>query len=117
MPTVLLAPTRSHAATPKPDGLRGALAALGDAMRRHRRTIQALQWAVEGLAKAGTLAIIGVYPPTMRSFPIGQAMNKEASAAKIQAVAWTVLWVNRSTRVPGKRLPLLEFCSILESLT
>ncbi len=37
---------------------------------------QALQWAVEGLAKAGTLAIVGVYPPSMQSFPIGQAMNK-----------------------------------------
>ena len=28
------------------------------------------------LAKAGTLAIIGVYPETARSFPIGKAMNK-----------------------------------------
>ena len=37
---------------------------------------QALQWAVQALAKAGTLSIIGVYPPTMQSFPIGQAMNK-----------------------------------------
>ena len=37
---------------------------------------QALRWAVEGLAKAGTLSIIGVYPPTMESFPIGMAMNK-----------------------------------------
>jgi threonine dehydrogenase-like Zn-dependent dehydrogenase len=37
---------------------------------------QALQWAVQSVAKAGTLAIIGVYPPTMQSFPIGQAMNK-----------------------------------------
>ena len=37
---------------------------------------QALEWAVEGLAKAGTLAIIGVYPPTDRFFPIGKAMNK-----------------------------------------
>lgn len=37
---------------------------------------QALQWAVEALAKAGTLSIIGVYPPTMNTFPIGQAMNK-----------------------------------------
>jgi threonine dehydrogenase-like Zn-dependent dehydrogenase len=37
---------------------------------------QALQWAVQGLAKAGTLAIIGVYPPTMQNFPIGMAMNK-----------------------------------------
>ena len=37
---------------------------------------QALRWAVEALAKAGTLSIIGVYPPTMESFPIGMAMNK-----------------------------------------
>lgn len=37
---------------------------------------QALEWAVEALAKAGTLAIIGVYPPTAKSFPIGAAMNK-----------------------------------------
>lgn len=37
---------------------------------------QALEWAVEALAKAGTLAIIGVYPPTMTTFPIGMAMNK-----------------------------------------
>lgn len=37
---------------------------------------QALSWAVEGLAKAGTLAIIGVYPETMTAFPIGKAMNK-----------------------------------------
>ena len=37
---------------------------------------QALRWAVEGLAKAGTLSIIGVYPPTFEAFPIGQAMNK-----------------------------------------
>ncbi len=37
---------------------------------------QALQWAVEALAKAGTLSIVGVYPPQMRSFPIGAAMNK-----------------------------------------
>ena len=37
---------------------------------------QALEWAVQGLAKAGTLSIIGVYPPTDKSFPIGMAMNK-----------------------------------------
>lgn len=37
---------------------------------------QALTWAVQGLAKAGTLSIIGVYPPTHRFFPIGMAMNK-----------------------------------------
>lgn len=37
---------------------------------------QALLWAVESLAKAGTLSIIGVYPQQMRTFPIGMAMNK-----------------------------------------
>ncbi|AEI64872.1 zinc-dependent alcohol dehydrogenase [Corallococcus macrosporus] len=37
---------------------------------------QALMWAVEGLAKAGTLSIIGVYPQQVRTFPIGMAMNK-----------------------------------------
>jgi threonine dehydrogenase-like Zn-dependent dehydrogenase len=37
---------------------------------------QALRWAVQSLAKAGSLGIIGVYPPTMESFPLGLAMNK-----------------------------------------
>ncbi|TBW32553.1 glutathione-dependent formaldehyde dehydrogenase [Azotobacter chroococcum] len=37
---------------------------------------QALEWAVEALAKAGTLSIIGVYPPQAHSFPIGLAMEK-----------------------------------------
>lgn len=37
---------------------------------------QALRWAVECLAKAGTLSIIGVYPETAEAFPIGKAMNK-----------------------------------------
>lgn len=36
----------------------------------------AVSWAVETLAKAGTLGIIGVYPPADRFFPLGQAMNK-----------------------------------------
>jgi threonine dehydrogenase-like Zn-dependent dehydrogenase len=37
---------------------------------------QALSWEVQALDKAGTLAIIGVYPPNSRTFPIGEAMNK-----------------------------------------
>jgi threonine dehydrogenase-like Zn-dependent dehydrogenase len=37
---------------------------------------QVLTWAVQALAKAGTLAIIGVYPPQATTFPIGEAMNK-----------------------------------------
>jgi len=37
---------------------------------------QVLRWAVEVVAKAGSLGIIGVYPPTLDHFPIGQAMGK-----------------------------------------
>jgi len=37
---------------------------------------QVLQWAVQAVAKAGTIGIIGVYPPAASSFPIGQAMNR-----------------------------------------
>jgi threonine dehydrogenase-like Zn-dependent dehydrogenase len=37
---------------------------------------QVLTWAPEAIAKAGTLSIIGVYPETAQSFPIGAAMNK-----------------------------------------
>lgn len=37
---------------------------------------QALQWEVEAVAKAGTLSIIGVYPQTAQTFPIGGAMMK-----------------------------------------
>lgn len=37
---------------------------------------QALEWAIQALKKAGTLSIIGVYPPTAQTFPIGMAMNK-----------------------------------------
>lgn len=40
---------------------------------------QALDWGVQIAAKAGTLSIIGVYPPNDRSFPIGMAMNKNLS--------------------------------------
>ncbi len=37
---------------------------------------QALQWCVEALAKAGSLGIIGVYPATATTFPIGKAIEK-----------------------------------------
>lgn len=37
---------------------------------------QAQQWAVQALAKAGTLSIMDVYPPADTSFPIGSAMSK-----------------------------------------
>jgi len=37
---------------------------------------QALEWALGAIAKAGTLGIIGVYPPTMQEFPLGQMMNR-----------------------------------------
>jgi threonine dehydrogenase-like Zn-dependent dehydrogenase len=37
---------------------------------------QALRWAVEMVAKAGTIGIVGVYPPQHMSFPLGAAMNR-----------------------------------------
>jgi threonine dehydrogenase-like Zn-dependent dehydrogenase len=37
---------------------------------------QVFTWGVQGLAKAGTFSIIGVYPPTFSSFPMGMAMNR-----------------------------------------
>ncbi|WGS55163.1 glutathione-dependent formaldehyde dehydrogenase (plasmid) [Paraburkholderia sp. D15] len=40
---------------------------------------QTLDWGVAALAKAGTLGVIGVYPPNDRIFPIGAAMNKNLS--------------------------------------
>jgi threonine dehydrogenase-like Zn-dependent dehydrogenase len=35
-----------------------------------------LSWAVESVAKAGTLSIIGVYATESKRFPIGEAMEK-----------------------------------------
>lgn len=40
---------------------------------------QVLRWAVESLRGAGTLGIVGVYPPQIDSFPLGEAMNKNLS--------------------------------------
>ncbi len=37
---------------------------------------QALRWALECVAKAGTLAIVGVYPEASKVFPIGEFMNR-----------------------------------------
>lgn len=48
----------------------------GDNWHPGQAPSQAQQWAVQALAKAGTLSIIGVYPPSDNSFPIGSAMNK-----------------------------------------
>jgi threonine dehydrogenase-like Zn-dependent dehydrogenase len=36
----------------------------------------ALRWAVQCIAKAGTLAVIGVYPETQKIFPFGEALGK-----------------------------------------
>jgi threonine dehydrogenase-like Zn-dependent dehydrogenase len=51
----------------------------GDSWHPGDAPSQALAWAVEIVSKAGTISIIGVYPPTARTFPIGQAMNKNVS--------------------------------------
>ena len=48
----------------------------GDLWRPGSAPSQALRWAIQALAKAGTLSIIGVYPPNDETFPIGLAMNR-----------------------------------------
>jgi threonine dehydrogenase-like Zn-dependent dehydrogenase len=48
----------------------------GDQWQPGSGPTQALQWAVEIVAKAGTVTVIGVYPPSVESFPIGAAMMK-----------------------------------------
>ncbi|RJR38371.1 MAG: glutathione-dependent formaldehyde dehydrogenase [Desulfobacteraceae bacterium] len=48
----------------------------GEVWKPGEAPTQALSWAIESLAKAGTLSIIGVYPETVRFFPIGKAMAK-----------------------------------------
>lgn len=40
---------------------------------------QVLDWAVQALAKAGTLSVVGVYSEMVNTFPIGSAMNKNIS--------------------------------------
>jgi threonine dehydrogenase-like Zn-dependent dehydrogenase len=37
---------------------------------------QVVKWAVESLAKVGTLSVIGVYPDAMQTFPLGNFMEK-----------------------------------------
>ena len=48
----------------------------GDLWRPGGAPSQSLRWASEALAKAGTLAVVGVYPPADTTFPIGLAMNR-----------------------------------------
>lgn len=36
----------------------------------------AARWAVQSVAKAGTIGVVGVYPPGFDSFPFGDLMNK-----------------------------------------
>jgi threonine dehydrogenase-like Zn-dependent dehydrogenase len=47
----------------------------GDAWKPGNAPSQVLDWAVNSLAKAGTLAIIGVYPQQADFFPLGAAFN------------------------------------------
>ncbi|MBA8826347.1 threonine dehydrogenase-like Zn-dependent dehydrogenase [Saccharopolyspora lacisalsi] len=53
-------------------------AAGGEAPTWHYGTLpsQAARWAVSGVAKAGTIGVIGVYPAGFDAWPIGSAMNR-----------------------------------------
>jgi threonine dehydrogenase-like Zn-dependent dehydrogenase len=47
-----------------------------DGFEKGNKPSQALEWAVEIVAKAGHISLIGVYPPTLTTFPIGKAFGK-----------------------------------------
>ncbi|MGH3097380.1 MAG: alcohol dehydrogenase catalytic domain-containing protein [Streptosporangiales bacterium] len=53
-------------------------AAGGGELAWHYGTLpsQAARWAVGAVAKAGTIGVIGVYPPGFDTWPIGSAMNR-----------------------------------------
>lgn len=67
---------RAEAFDRQVEGLTSEKADHKDAWQPGDAPTQALAWGIEALAKAGTLAVIGVYPPTLREFPIGAAMMK-----------------------------------------
>jgi threonine dehydrogenase-like Zn-dependent dehydrogenase len=48
----------------------------GDQWRQGDAPGQVLMWAVEAVRKSGVVSIIGVYPQTVKFFPIGIAMQK-----------------------------------------
>jgi threonine dehydrogenase-like Zn-dependent dehydrogenase len=50
--------------------------ARGDAFQPGNAPTAALEWAVDCVAKAGTISVIGVYPESVRWFPFGKAMMK-----------------------------------------
>jgi threonine dehydrogenase-like Zn-dependent dehydrogenase len=51
----------------------------GDDWHQGDAPSQVVTWAVQSIAKGGTLGIIGVYPQTAQFFPIGMAMEKQIS--------------------------------------
>jgi threonine dehydrogenase-like Zn-dependent dehydrogenase len=48
----------------------------GDVFQPGGAPSQALKWAIEAVAKAGTVSVIGVYTAPVQGFPIEQVMNK-----------------------------------------
>jgi threonine dehydrogenase-like Zn-dependent dehydrogenase len=48
----------------------------GDLWKPGDAPTQAAQWAVQAVAKAGTIGVIGVYPPQLQAYPFGEAFNK-----------------------------------------
>lgn len=48
----------------------------GDLWQPGQAPTQAIEWAVDAVCKAGTIAIIGVYSEKVKNFPLGKAMNK-----------------------------------------
>jgi threonine dehydrogenase-like Zn-dependent dehydrogenase len=85
---------------------------------------QVLDWAVDSLAKAGTFSIIGVYPETATTFPIGKAMNRNlainmGNCNHRKYLPELVDLVQRGTFDPAailtQRAPILDAVSAYES--
>ncbi len=69
-------PASGDGREPEEEGEEGAPRAAGETFQPGDAPSQALTWAVQAVAKAGTLSVIGVYPQAARTFPIGVVMNK-----------------------------------------
>lgn len=50
--------------------------AAGRHLDSRRAPTQAARWAVQAVAKAGTIGTVGVYPPQVEHYPFGEAVMK-----------------------------------------
>ncbi|MCK9876560.1 alcohol dehydrogenase catalytic domain-containing protein [Frankia sp. Ag45/Mut15] len=54
----------------------GGARPVGDTWVPGNAPSQAAHWSVEAVAKAGSIGVVGLYPPTLNAYPIGVALNR-----------------------------------------